>query len=127
MFEQINYFVAPFCHLHRESSSTHYLIALSSWEGVIPEKDLENVAKVAPLMKVFGYKPEVHVGSYDHFISKTSEMRHIDILANEIRNSYKPVKPKKSQPSRPVMKPTIAQFVANSQKKSKHKSTRTEL
>ena len=78
-------------------------------------------------MKVFGYKPEVHVGSYDHFISKTSEMRHIDILANEIRNSYKPVKPKKSLPSKPVMKPTIAQFVANSQKNSKHKITHTEL
>jgi len=46
-----------------------YTTALSSWEGIIPEEDLKNVERVAPLMKVFGYKPEVHVGSYDHFIS----------------------------------------------------------
>ena len=78
-------------------------------------------------MKVFGYKPEVHVGSYDHFISKTSEMRHIEFLSNEIRNSYKPAKSAKKLPTKPVMKPTLAQFVANSQKKSNRNAMHTEL
>jgi hypothetical protein len=79
-------------------------------------------------MKVFGYKPEVHVGSYDHFISKTSQMLHIAFLGNEIRNAYKPAKPAKKLPPKAVMKPTLAQFVENSEKKiSKRKTLSTEL
>lgn len=46
-----------------------YTSALSSWEGIISDDDLSLVDEKAPLMKVFGYKPEVHSGSYDHFIS----------------------------------------------------------
>jgi len=46
-----------------------YKSALSSWEGKISDEDLDKVAEVAPLMKVFGYKPEVHKGAYDQFIS----------------------------------------------------------
>jgi hypothetical protein len=103
-------------------------LALSSWEGIIPEEDLKNVERVAPLMKVFGYKPEVHVGSYDHFISKTSQMLHIAFLGNEIRNAYKPAKPAKKLPPKAVMKPTLAQFVENSEKKiSNRKTLSTEL
>ena len=79
-------------------------------------------------MKVFGYKPEVHVGSYDHFISKTSEMLHIEFLGNEIRNAYKPAKPAKKLPPKAVMKPTLAQFIANSGNTiSKRKTLSTEL
>ena len=44
-------------------------IALSSWEGVIKDKDLDVVEDHAPLMKVFGYKPEVHHGEYNQFKS----------------------------------------------------------
>merc|ERR1711935_105157 len=46
-----------------------YKSALSSWEGIIEPEDLDKVADVAPLMKVFGYKPEIHRGQYDQFKS----------------------------------------------------------
>ncbi|CAG5109579.1 Oidioi.mRNA.OKI2018_I69.chr2.g4099.t1.cds [Oikopleura dioica] len=46
-----------------------YTSALSSWEGKVSDEELDNVEKMAPLMKEFGYKPELHFGSYDHFLS----------------------------------------------------------
>jgi len=46
-----------------------YTSALSSWEGKISEEDLDKVAEKAPLMTVFGYKPEIHRGEYGQFIS----------------------------------------------------------
>jgi len=47
-----------------------YKTALSSWEGIIETEDLDKVEEVAPLMKVFGYKPEIHRGEYDQFKSE---------------------------------------------------------
>lgn len=47
-----------------------YKTALSSWEGIIETEDLDKVAEVAPLMQVFGYKPEIHRGEYDQFKSE---------------------------------------------------------
>lgn len=64
------------------------LLALSSWEGIISDDDLSLVDEKAPLMKVFGYKPEVHSGSYDHFISQTSQTSHLNFLTAEFETNY---------------------------------------
>ena len=55
-------------------------------------------------------------------------MLHIEFLGNEIRNAYKPAKPAKKLPQKAVMKPTLAQFIANSENTiSKRKTLSTEL
>ena len=64
------------------------VLALSSWEGKISDEDLDKVAEVAPLMKVFGYKPEVHKGAYDQFISNTSQLTHLRYLTAEYKFKY---------------------------------------
>ena len=70
-------------------------LALSSWEGIIETEDLDKVAEVAPLMKVFGYKPEIHRGEYDQFKSQVSKFDLFKKLLNaEIEFNYKPRKTK---------------------------------
>ena len=66
--------------------------ALSSWEGIIEPEDLDKVAEVAPLMKVFGYKPEIHRGQYDQFKSQVSNVYSLfaRFLNNELLFNYKP-------------------------------------
>ena len=56
------------------------VLALSSWEGKVSDEELDNVEKMAPLMKEFGYKPELHFGSYDHFLRKTSKFFYKNII-----------------------------------------------
>ena len=70
--------------------------ALSSWEGVIEPEDLDKVAEVAPLMQVFGYKPEIHRGEYDQFKSQVSNISKFDcVLNSEKKFNYKPkIKPR---------------------------------
>ena len=50
-----------------------YVLALSSWERIIETEDLDKVAEVAPLMQVFGYKPEIYRGECDQFKSQVSK------------------------------------------------------
>jgi hypothetical protein len=69
-------------------------LALSSWEGKISDEDLEKVDTIAPLMRIFGYKPEVHVGEYDQFISKTSQQVHVNLHVNELKYNYTIHRPK---------------------------------
>ena len=72
-----------------------YVLALSSWEGIIETEDLDKVAEVAPLMQVFGYKPEIHRGEYDQFKSQVSKFDLYKKLLNaEIEFNYKPRKTK---------------------------------
>ena len=73
----------------------HIYLALSSWEGIIETEDLDKVAEVAPLMKIFGYKPEIHRGEYDQFKSQVSKFDLFKKLLNaEIEFNYKPRKTK---------------------------------
>lgn len=77
-----------------------FILALSSWEGVIEPEDLDKVAEVAPLMSVFGYKPEVHRGEYDQFKSQVSNYSlFARYLNNELKFNYKPRIKKKDQTS----------------------------
>ena len=70
-----------------------YVLALSSWEGIIETEDLDKVAEVAPLMQVFGYKPEIHRGEYDQFKSQVSKFDLFKKILNaEIEFNYKPRK-----------------------------------
>ena len=57
------------------------------------------MAEVAPLMKVFGYKPEIHRGEYDQFKSQVSNVYNIFalFLNNERTFNYKPMIRRKSQ------------------------------
>ena len=79
---------------HTDRVIGHYInicLALSSWEGVIEEKDLEVVEENAPLMRVFGYKPEVHSGEYNQFKSQVSKYELFKaFLQAEIQYKYKP-------------------------------------
>ena len=64
---------------------------MSSWEGVIEDKDLNVVEDNAPLMRVFGYKPEVHHGEYDQFKSQVSKYELFKtFLQAEKKYNYKP-------------------------------------
>ena len=66
-------------------------LALSSWEGIIESEDLEKVDDIAPLMSVFGYKPQVQKGEYDQFKSQVSKYDLFkSLLEAEIEYNYKP-------------------------------------
>ena len=55
-------------------------------------------------MKVFGYKPEIYKGSYEHFISKTSQKTHFEFLKAEFQHNYTYKEPEKRK--RPKVTPT---------------------